>query len=67
MIRRVIHPKVRWAAYAGTVAAVLTALAGSLGASEPAWVASLLTAVAGLLAGYHAPAADVQDPEAPNA
>lgn len=66
MIKRVVHPKVRWAAVASAVAACLTALAGSLGATEPAWVASLLTGVAAALAGFHAPARDVQDPEAVN-
>ena len=66
MIRRVVHPKVRWAAVASIVAAACTALAGSLGASEPAWVASMLTGVAAALAGFQAPAKDVQDDGAIN-
>lgn len=65
MIKRVIHIKVRWAAAASVVAAVCTALAGSLGASAPGWLASVLTGVAAVLAGYAAPSGlDAQDPEA---
>lgn len=63
----VLHPKVKWAAVASVAVAVLTALAGSLGASAPAWVASLLTAAAGALAGWQAPSRPVQDPEASDA
>lgn len=60
-----IHPKVSWAALAGLVAAVLTALAPTVGVHFGPALASLLTAICAVLAGYSAPSpADNQDPEA---
>lgn len=60
-----LHIKVRWAAVAAALATVLIAVAGAVGASAPAWVAAALTAVAGVLAGYSAPAhGDPQDLDA---
>jgi hypothetical protein len=50
-----LHPKVKAGAIAGILATVLTALAGTVGAGEPPWVAVLLTAIASLLAGYATP------------
>lgn len=60
-----IHIKVRWAALAGALAALLTAVGPTVGVHLGASWASLLTAICAVLAGYSAPSpADNQDPEA---
>lgn len=60
-----IHVKVRWAALAGGLAALLTALAPTLGVHYGPTLASALTAVSAVLAGYAAPGhGDSQDPQA---
>lgn len=66
-MNRVLHPKVKWAAAGSLLAAILTAVLGSVGDSLNPTLAALLTAVAAFIGGYRAPAAPVQDPEAPNA
>lgn len=64
MFQRVVHVKVRWALYAGVASSLLQALLAQFGPSLPGWASGLSTALVGLLAGYAAPAADSQDPEA---
>jgi hypothetical protein len=63
-----IHIKVRWAALAGALAALLTALGPTVGVHYGATWASVLTAICAALAGYSAPSVpDNQDPEAVSA
>lgn len=54
-----LHSKVRWALVAGIVSTVLQAAVGLWGPALPAYVASALTALVGLLAGYAAPSTQV--------
>lgn len=61
-----IHIKVRWAALAGALAALLTALGPIVGVHLGATWASVVTAISAALAGYSAPT-ESQDPEAVSA
>jgi len=57
-----LHPKVKFAAIASALYALLTALEPLLGPSLPAWAASASTALVGLLAGFAAPTSPVDVP-----
>lgn len=60
-----LHPKIRWAALAGALVALLTALAPTVGVHYGATAAAVLTALCAVLAGWTAKSpADNQDPEA---
>lgn len=50
-----LHIKVRWAALAGALAALLTALEPQVGPGYPTGVATALTALSAILGGYAAP------------
>lgn len=62
-----VHPKVKWAALASIVVTVLTAVLQAAGPTAPAWLAAAVTGIAAAVAGYSAPRADTQDPEATGA
>lgn len=52
---RSLHIKVKWAALGGALGAFLTAVEPQVGSQYPTWVATALTALSAVLAGYAAP------------
>lgn len=49
---KAIHPKVRWAAYAGTVMSGLLSVLGAMGVHLPVEAVSLLVTLAAATAGW---------------
>lgn len=50
-----LHVKVRWVALGGGLAAILSALEPQVAVGYPTWVATLITVLSAVLAGYAAP------------